>query len=138
MIYPVITMYQPWASWVAWGWKTIETRTHQRLRSLVGKTILIHASKRVDPGSFLVDNPFVSAAQIDETSYRGMPRGAIIAKAFVYEFSLLSGMHSSNAMCPCDHAGRYGIFLSNIQHIEPPIAAKGMQGIWKFDLKEAA
>jgi len=31
---PVITLWQPWASWVIEGRKRIETRTHDRLGSL--------------------------------------------------------------------------------------------------------
>lgn len=48
MIYPVITLYQPWATWIMRGWKTIETRTHNRFACLDHKTILIHAGKITD------------------------------------------------------------------------------------------
>jgi hypothetical protein len=45
-----ITLHQPWASLIACGLKTIETRTHDRFRSLVGETVAIHAGKRSGPG----------------------------------------------------------------------------------------
>lgn len=31
-----ISMWQPWAWWVMRGWKTIETRTHNRFKGLAG------------------------------------------------------------------------------------------------------
>lgn len=43
-----ISLYQPWASAIAYGWKTIETRTHERFRGLVGERIGIHAGKKWD------------------------------------------------------------------------------------------
>jgi hypothetical protein len=36
---PCITLWRPWSTWIADGRKTIETRTHDRFRSLVGKRI---------------------------------------------------------------------------------------------------
>jgi predicted transcriptional regulator len=39
----VITLWQPWASFIALGWKTIETRTHDRFKNLVCERIAIHA-----------------------------------------------------------------------------------------------
>ena len=45
-VYPVLTLYQPWATFIADGLKTIETRTHNRFTSLYGKTILIHAGQQ--------------------------------------------------------------------------------------------
>jgi len=48
MIYPVITIKQPWASRIARAQKTIETRTHSRFKRLKGKTILIHVGAGID------------------------------------------------------------------------------------------
>lgn len=47
-IYPVITLYQPWATWIMRELKTIESRTHARFNSLLYKTILIHAGQTTD------------------------------------------------------------------------------------------
>lgn len=41
-----ISLWQPYASLIAAGKKTIETRTHSRRRSLAGQRIAIHAAKR--------------------------------------------------------------------------------------------
>ena len=37
-----ITLWQPWATWIAWRWKTIETRGHDRFRRLVGQFASVH------------------------------------------------------------------------------------------------
>jgi hypothetical protein len=42
MIYPAITINQPWASLIANGIKTIETRKHTKFKCLVGQRIAIH------------------------------------------------------------------------------------------------
>jgi hypothetical protein len=45
---PIISLWQPWAQWVALGWKLIESRTHNRFKSLLTKRIGIHASAKWD------------------------------------------------------------------------------------------
>ena len=42
-----ITLHQPWASLIALGVKTVETRSWPASARLVGQTIAIHAGKRV-------------------------------------------------------------------------------------------
>ena len=42
-----ITLHQPWASLIALGIKTVETRSWPAPARLVGRTIAIHAGKRV-------------------------------------------------------------------------------------------
>lgn len=40
-----ITLYQPWATWIAEGRKTYETRSFAPWSSLIGQRIAIHAGK---------------------------------------------------------------------------------------------
>ena len=42
-----ITLHQPWASLIALGVKTVETRSWPAPAHLVGQTIAVHAGKRV-------------------------------------------------------------------------------------------
>ena len=42
-----ITLHQPWASLIALGIKTVETRSLPAPALLVGQTIVIHAGKQV-------------------------------------------------------------------------------------------
>lgn len=131
----VISLHQPWASWVALGWKTIETRTHDRFKNLIGQIIGIHAAKHWDKewrekvgntlsvfGRYKTDNDLLINA----------PRGWLIATAYVEEFRLLNKKDSGKALCCCDDNDLFGLVLSNIVRIEP-IPMKGMQGIWNYD-----
>ncbi|MCY4560236.1 MAG: ASCH domain-containing protein [Chloroflexi bacterium] len=51
-----ITLHQPWASLIALGLKTVETRSWPAPARLVGQTVAVHAGKRVVRGpSVLVE-----------------------------------------------------------------------------------
>ncbi len=129
MIYPVITLYQPWATWIMRGWKTIETRTHDRFKSLNGRTILIHAGQRTD--SSAINNPYLTTEQLlfnpDE-----VVNGCILGSARVYNFRELWPTDARYALIECE-TKRYGLELDNIKNIEP-IYCKGEMGIWYYDL----
>src|SRR5687767_2133477 len=107
-IYPVITLYQPWATWIMRGWKTIETRTHDRFKSLAGKIILIHAGKTTDANA--AHNPYLTIEQIKENPDE-MVSGYILGSVFVSQFSQLSAQHSKAALIECYNTLRYGLFL---------------------------
>ena len=62
-----ISVRNPWALWIAWGWKPIETRTSKKLRLHVGKRIAIHASKLMDPKALSLARPYLTEYQWDKT-----------------------------------------------------------------------
>lgn len=131
----VITLWQPWASFIALGWKTIETRTHIRFRNLAGQTIGIHAAKHWDNEWYPTSYSHLSTNQLEETESSlllNAPRGCLIATALVEEFRSLDKKDSYNAKCYCGDNDLFGLVLSNIARIEP-IPMKGMQGIWNYD-----
>jgi hypothetical protein len=128
-ILPVITLYQPWATWIMRGWKTIETRTHSRFSCLKGQRILIHAGLKTDPHALHV--PYLTLEQLllnpDE-----MVNGYILGSAFVKDFRLLNESDSEAALFDC--TGRlWGLFLEDIERWKYPIPEKGSQGIWHYD-----
>lgn len=129
-IYPAITLYQPWASWIMRGWKTIETRTHSRFKCLKGKTIIIHAGQKTDKST--IKNPYLTHEQLvlnpDE-----IVNGCILGFAFVYDFGKVDDGHSKEALIEC-RTDRWGLFLRNIEPVDP-IYAKGEMGIWYYDIK---
>jgi hypothetical protein len=127
----VISLWQPWASWVAWGWKTIETRTHNKFRNLAGKRIAIHAAKRWDEDWHKLAHKFLSESQVEHTlSARPLPFGEIICTVFVTEFIPLNGHHSKSSLIDCEHTERFGLVLGpDIQNLRP-IPELGRQGIW--------
>jgi len=132
-ILPAITLYQPWATWIVRGWKTIETRTHSRFSGLLGKTILIHAGMLTDHAA--ATNKYLTHEQIME-SPNEVVNGFIIGKAFVHKFGPLNSLHSREALIDCANVERWGLFLSKIEKFPEPIPCKGEMGIWYFDMNK--
>jgi hypothetical protein len=130
--YPVITLYQPWATWIMRGWKTIETRTHNRFACLEGQTILIHAGQKTDETA--ARNPYLTQHQIllnpDE-----MVNGFILGSVFVGDFRLCTHNDEQKALIECE-TKRYGLFLEKITPFKTPIPQMGQLGIWYFDMDE--
>lgn len=131
-ILPVITLYQPWATWIVRGWKTIETRTHNRFASLAGKTILIHAGMKTDQSHYAVYNPYLTMGQFHENTDE-MVNGFILGSAFVDVSGVCRSGDSKRALIECDTM-RYGLFLSNVKKFDKPIPVKGEMGVWYFDM----
>jgi hypothetical protein len=133
MILPVITLYQPWGTWVMRRWKPIETRTHDRFKSLKGKTILIHAGMKTDDCDLTIKNPYLTWEQIIKDPDE-IVNGYILGSAFVYDFKLLDSSHSKDALIDCGNTTRYGLFLKDVVKFDEPIPVKGEMGIWYYDL----
>jgi len=131
-IRPVITLYQPWATWIMRGWKLIETRTHNKFKSLKGKRILIHAGLRTDESA--AHNSYLTKEQI---LYKpdDVINGYIIGECLVQDFGKLDDSHSKLALIDCGSVERWGLFLNEIMMLEAPISVKGEMGIWYFDLE---
>lgn len=130
MIYPVITLYQPWASWIIRGWKTIETRTHNRFAILKDKDILIHAGLMTDKNA--IDNPYLTREQLMRNPEE-IINGYILGRVHVYRTALLDYTDSKAALIDCSNIDRYGLFLQLKQTFDP-IPVKGEMGIWYYDL----
>lgn len=129
--YPAITLWNPWATWIWMALKTIETRRHNRLRSLAGQWVAIHASKRWD------DDAFDAAGMLGQTlaareAHRMRPNhaGRIVCMARVAEHRRLSAEDSVRAMCPAE--GLFGLCFDRIARMTRPIAVCGHQGIWTW------
>lgn len=132
-ILPVITLYQPWATWIMRKWKSIETRTHTRFLSLKNKTILIHAGMTSDDSGLAVENPYLTHRQLMHDPEE-MINGFILGSAFVSDFKPLGESHSKLALIDCRYTQRYGLFLIDVKKFEIPIPCKGKMGIWYYDL----
>ncbi|MGE5353986.1 MAG: hypothetical protein ACM3P0_18005 [Acidobacteriota bacterium] len=135
----VITLYQPWASWIIWGWKTIETRTHNKFACLKGQRIAIHAAKQYDPSALEAAKRYMEFDQwLIHRNYEGeglYELGAILGTALVWESGRLSSMHARSAMIECGSMVRHGLFLKEIKKLKNPIKVSGHQGIWDFVFK---
>lgn len=136
-----ITLFQPWASFIAWGWKTIETRTHIKFRHLIAQYIGIHAGKRWDVNWWLLASEYLTLEQIRITKdleFRFMQdkesdvRSAIICDVWVSDFDKLNKEHSESALIDCESITRFGLFLKDVKLIQP-IKIKGHQGAWNYN-----
>jgi hypothetical protein len=128
-----ISMWQPWASWVAWGWKTIETREHSRFACLVNQRIAIHAAKRLDRRALREAAPFLCGSQVFQMVEQkdSLPYGAIICCAFVTEHRLLTLNEAPCALIECA-TPRFGLFLTDVVPLDKPVSARGFQGIFDW------
>lgn len=134
-----ITMWLPWAMWVAWGWKTIETRTHNRFQSLVGRLIGIHAALKWDVNAIETARPYLTSERIQKTIelFKSPPSGCIVAVAQPKAHRLLTPVDAPAALIECD-TRRFGLDLgSDVQLVEKPYPVVGRQGIWKTMLRFA-
>ncbi|HEX2866126.1 MAG TPA: hypothetical protein VHO03_03740 [Ignavibacteriales bacterium] len=135
----VITLYRPWAYWVIWNWKTIETRIHNKFAILKGETIGIHAGKFWDPDAIKAADSFLTPNQKAETliMYKEgkLPGGRILGTAHVDDHRALSWDDSRKALIICPPDLRYGLILSDIKQFNTPLPAEGHQGVWYFQIK---
>jgi hypothetical protein len=132
-VFPVITLYQPWATWIMREWKTIETRTHDRFACLKNRTVLIHAGQTTDGSDLTTKNKYLTKEQImfnpDE-----VVNGVILGSARVYNVRWLWPTDSKYALIDCEHTKRFGLELDHIKKFDSPIPVKGEMGIWYYDL----
>lgn len=128
-----ITLHQPWATWILWGWKRLETRTHPRFGCLHSLRIAIHAGRHWDENALRTAAPFLTKDQIEKTERFNHARGAIICTAYVENYGRLSTSYSQFALIECI-TRRFGLNLHDVCPIEPPIAARGRQGIFEVEI----
>lgn len=136
-----ISLWQPWASWVANNWKTIETRDHDKFKNLVGQRIAIHAAQKVDHLAFQ------SRFFIKKHTLAGLKgfmiemnrnRGHIICTCLVTdgEWAKTDCRHPPgwDDAAMINTSGKYLLFLNDIVKLNPPIACRGRQGIFEVDI----
>ena len=101
-----ITVRQPWASLIAAGVKTIETRSW---RTDYRGPIAIHAGRhRPDPQLVAAARPYLPTGSIEDTDIADqLPFG---------DFT----------------DGRYGWLLEGVQALHAPVLVKGKQGLWEW------
>ena len=146
-----ITLHQPWASLIAHGVKTIETRSWRPPRSLYRQRIAIHAGKRVFRPSSLDPEIHDAVARLyGERWWEAVPRGAVVATVvldYAEQVHRWKGDHVTlvgdwrRREIPTDafgdfSPGRWLWFLKDIEPVEPPIAAVGHQSLWEWVQEE--
>ena len=154
-----ITLHQPWASLIACGLKTIETRDWPPPRAVVGERIAIHAGKR-DPDSWEWNDDIRLACEPWDFD---IPLGVVVATARLAEVRKVTQnprvrrwepdyryVLATSRISTLDHReikidsfgdfslGRWLWMLTDIQRIEPPVPARGRQRLWDWcpDMEE--
>ena len=135
-----ITLRQPWAMFVSMGWKTIETRFHQRFQCLKGQRIVIHSGKKFDISGFRYDycpskmRRFLQNYDIKNFAGRWYG-GKIVCTAMVTDARWAPNVDFQereqwNRKAICDVAGKFCLFLDDIRQIVNRIKVQGRQGIF--------
>lgn len=133
-ILPAITLYQPWATWIMRGWKTIETREHPRFACLNDKVLLIHAGQKTDGSDLTTKNPYLTKEQILHNPDE-VVNGYILGSVHVNRFDSLTEEHSKDSLIDCGNTIRWGLFLDSVKIFKEPILCKGEMGIWYYDIE---
>ena len=146
-----ITLHQPFASLVACGHKTVETRSWAPPRELIGERIAIHAAKRKPAvESFSVELMHCLLGTIG-WDWGAWPRGAVVATAVIREALTVYWRDPADTkvsahpagqryalrevpVCACgDYSeGRWLWMLDDIEPLDPPVPARGYQGLWEW------
>ena len=132
-----VTLYQPWASLVAMGYRSVFCWSVERCRQLVGKRIAIHASTMLDPDaealiSRIAGNWPAKRLPREALCWLGgkpeLPINAVLCTAMAVEATELD--EASEHLALVETAGRYGVFLAEIELVDPPAFSYGARGIW--------
>lgn len=141
-----ISLWQPWASLIAAGAKTIETRDWPAARHLWGQRIAIHAAKRWprDLQELATSEPFYThlrqVLEPDQSPAKDLPLGAIVCTV---ELVRCTRMRSEavallERRAPVEHAfghyapGRWAWVLRNVQRLAQPFELRGSQGFFEL------
>ena len=131
-----LTIWQPWASLIARGLKTIETRRHTHWGFLAGRRIAIHAGARWDEYALGEMERVARAHGLasppggwDALAHASRAEaGCIVATAYVADHRRLTAADEPAALCRCD--GLWGFAFDDIRPVEPPVPIRGHQGVW--------
>lgn len=140
-----LTLYQPWASCIAWHIKKIETRSWS---TTYRGALAIHSAKK-DPDFSIFHNPAVQVA-IDNLELKYpfdkviLPLGYIVATCRLVDcakihFNYMAGDHTDYPMpTGAERAlgdytpGRYAFILTMIEPLARPVFAQGARLLWDW------
>lgn len=128
-----LTLWQPWASLIAWGEKQYETRSWPTpYRGLLA----IHAGLNDDTQELLRLNSFYR-----EAFFRGrrlstpVPKGAVLCLVNLVDCVPTAGLSiTQKEQNFGDYSsGRFAWKLELVEVFPAPIPAKGKQGLWEWE-----
>jgi hypothetical protein len=139
----VLSLTQPWATLVAIGAKTIETRSWAtRYRG----PLAIHAAKGFPAWAkdYCEDVEFEDALTLAypglsiEAIIKALPLGQIIATCtlddcFQFTRESVAAIGEPERSFGDYDLGRYGFRLGNVRKLDTPIPARGSLGLWNYE-----
>jgi hypothetical protein len=137
-----ISLWQPWGSLVAGGFKEYETRSWAAPGKMRGQLVAIHASKRWTRDEQHYTERFIrqypeTASVLRPEDYQNPPLGAVLCVCRLiacYSSDMLRDSVSDRERAFGDWSpGRYVWKLEIMRVFEKPYPAKGMQGIFKWE-----
>lgn len=145
MTIKAISLWQPWASLIAFGAKHIETRHWwTRYRG----PLVIHAAKNTK-GLDIIDDLddevqqliYAAMSAAGYESLQQLPLGAFLCRCTLTRcVPAVTALELHPDQWPYgDYSpGRYGWLLDDINAFESPISARGQQGLWNVEIEESA
>lgn len=135
-----LTLYQPWATLVAIEAKKIETRSWQTNHR---GSLAIHASRSKEFIELAFECRFkqhLHAAGYLKDGVFDLPLGKVVAISNLTDcrqsnglFFLPNWVLNSDEICFGDFSeGRFLWFLKDVLRLDPPVPARGKQGLWEW------
>ena len=150
-----LTLHQPWASLIALGPKTVETRSWSAPAWVIGARIAIHAGKhRVRISNEFDPAMYHAMVQIHGPDWQNhLPLGAVVATAKLAGCFRVVGWNEGRQLklegtgaggeniIPDPFGdflpGRWLWVLEEIERLDPAIPAKGNRMLWNWEQTEA-
>ncbi len=144
--YKAISIWQPWASLIVSGAKTIETRTWPPRGLRVGEPVLIHAAKHwTEDEREMLDDP-VFRIRLTQAAFRGLwdfdapPLGCLVAVATFNgaqrSEDLVASISMHERWFGAYAPGNWGWRFVDVRPIKP-IPWRGAQGLFPVVIDEA-
>lgn len=121
-----LTLWRPWDSAILFGGKRIENRPWAPWPRIHGLFICLHAGQKYDRDA--------AVAMVEAKLYTPPSPSSIYTKAGV----IVGVARVTGSVTESDDpwfSGPYGWLLDDVTAFKEPVAAKGMQGLWKVEGK---
>ena len=143
-----LTLHQPWASLIAHGVKSIETRSWAPPQSLLGQRIAIHAGKTRVVSGRLHTATLSAILELYGIGWDDrIPLGAIVATALLADARQVAVERAGRVLASSPSytgwiepdpygdfsTGRWLWFLMGVEPCNPPVPAVGHQGLWNWE-----
>jgi len=124
-----ITIWQPWAEFIAAGVKHNETRSWAtKYRGPIAIHAAVKPIRQVVP--LLSEKAF--GLMVEKLEKASMANGELVACHLITEEYLSTLLDTEKALG--DYSlGRYAWELRNVKELPEPIKAKGQQGLWSWE-----